>query len=301
MKVGTQFPNSPLWLNFANNTKLSIVDKALKVEFEPDGNFGIGNPTVNLRAENGEPTYKYLVIRIKGEKGNENRTAVGGLIVSIGGAEGSHMRSLNDREVGIAIPALDKNGNVMPAITTQFQNFVIPLTKENVRPTGNAISINFNYIVNKGTIYIDDIYLTNTYPSDADEYKPTKAPTTKATEKKTDSAATTIADTTKQDTNDTSRVADTTANQTESTEYSDVETGSTKDATPSTENSATTANTGSSSDGGISVGAMIAIVIGIMVVVGGGLVPLLPGYTQKGILTGKFGILRLPEFLVAAE
>ena len=85
-----------MWLNFANNTKLSIVDKALKVEFEPDGNFGIATLS-NLRAENGEPTYKYSVIRIKGEKGNENRTAVGGLIISIGGAEGSHMRSLNDR------------------------------------------------------------------------------------------------------------------------------------------------------------------------------------------------------------
>ncbi|HCA28852.1 MAG TPA: hypothetical protein DEP23_04420 [Ruminococcaceae bacterium] len=266
-------PGKEVWLNFANMAEVAMVDNALKVEFQPDGNIGLGNGAVHMRANNGEPAYKYLVLRIKGADGNENRTTVGGLMISIGGAEGSHLRSLNDREVGIAIPALDRNGNYMPAITKSYQNFVIPLNKQNIRATGGDISINFNYVMNQGTLFFDDIYFTDTYPSDADEYKPatttTKNPTTSSN--------------TKEKTTNAPSSSSNNVSQTDATQSTQEQTSITMQSSDTTLAAETTqtgtnqpdAQSGSGNqDDGLSTGAMIAIILAVVLVVGGGLAAL---------------------------
>lgn len=133
--MGSKIPgntanNNEAWLNGLENAEVSLENGALKLRFTGTGFLTMGNPTVCFADVDGNPQYQYLVIRMRGESGGENRTEMGGLMMSIGGGEGAYSRSLNNRAVGTVPPAVGPNGEVLPTITTEYQNFVIPLTKE---------------------------------------------------------------------------------------------------------------------------------------------------------------------------
>ena len=85
---------------------------------------------------------------------------------------------------GIARPFRDPYGNPMPTLTTEYQDFVIALTEDNVRINpGKAVSgINFNNAVSTITLYIDEIYLTNTIPEGYKNNNAVTTTTTSATE-----------------------------------------------------------------------------------------------------------------------
>lgn len=95
-------------------------------------------------------------------------------MISIGGAEGSHVRALNDRDVGTAPPRWARTTTRCRQLPPNTRSFVIALNDQNIRKAeaSRCISININNVMNPITLYIDDIYFTNTYPSDAAEYVP---------------------------------------------------------------------------------------------------------------------------------
>ena len=147
------------------NADASLVDGALKLTLGPSGYYGMNNPEVALRDPDGNLTsYKYLVIRMKGEFGTENTPGVGGLMMSIGGGDGPHLGTFVSS--GDVPSFLDPDGCYMPLITTEYQDFVIALTQANVRVNeGKLVSgINFNNSMGNVTIYIDEIYLTSEIP-----------------------------------------------------------------------------------------------------------------------------------------
>ncbi len=271
---GTKIPgntanNNEAWLNWFSDADLSLENGALKAVFKRNGGFGIGNQTVYFADGNGEPQYRYLVIRMKGAAGNENRTAGGGFLLSIGGAEGSHVRSLNERDVGTAPPAIGPDGQVLPPLSTEYQNFVIPLTKENVRQaSSNAYSLNLNCVANEATIYIDDIYVSNTLPSSVATNPPiqTTTPSTQApATNPPPTTATTAPEPTGSGGGQTTAAADTTV-------------GAGSQSQPGGPTAGTAATTrapaGTEESGGLGVGGVIAIVAGVVVVVGGSLAAL---------------------------
>lgn len=149
------------------DAKAELSDGALKLTLGPTGYYGMQNGAVQLRDIDGKLTaYKYLVVRMKGEKGQENVSGNGVLMMSIGGGDGSHIGTFNAEAAGGPTPFLDPDGKTMPTITTEYQDFVIALTEDNVRKNpGKAVTgINFNNSVGQLTVYIDEIYLTNTVP-----------------------------------------------------------------------------------------------------------------------------------------
>ena len=134
-----------------------------------DGYYGMGNGDIQFRDADGKLTdYKYLVVRMKGERGGENVVGNGAPMMVIGGGDGMHISTFNSEAAGIARPFLDPDGKTMPRITTEYQDFVIALTEENVRVNpGKVVSgINFNNAATNITLYIDEIYLTSTVPED---------------------------------------------------------------------------------------------------------------------------------------
>lgn len=161
-----------------DNTTVSIVDGAVKLEMDGGGFAVFGQDAVEIRDASGNLNYNYLVMRIKGEKGNENRTQTGGILLFIGGGDGSHAITLNDRSTGVAPAALDANGKPMNAISTDWQEFVIKLNESNVRRRDDgkpATGFNINTVSVPATLYIDDIYFTNTAPDTAAVYDPSTA------------------------------------------------------------------------------------------------------------------------------
>ena len=173
---GINCESGVIYLNgIADNTTFSIENGAAKMEMGKGGFVVLGQDPVQIRDANGKLQYKYLVIRMKGEVGNENRTTTGGLLLFIGGGDGSHAITLNDRPLGVAPVAQDANGQPMNAISTEWQEFVIALTETNVRVRndGNPVTgLNINTVDTTATLYIDDIYFTNTVPETAAVYDP---------------------------------------------------------------------------------------------------------------------------------
>ena len=144
-----------------------IVDGAIKLTLGSSGYYGINNTQCAFRDLEGNLTsYKYLVLRMRGEYGTENTPGAGGLMMSIGGGDGSHMGTFLSTASGDLQPFLDPEGCYMPLITTEYQDFVIALTESNVRVNpGRLVSgLNFNNSSGNITIYIDEIYLTSEIP-----------------------------------------------------------------------------------------------------------------------------------------
>ncbi len=149
------------------DAEASIVDGAMKLALGPNGYYGMGNGDIQFRGADGKLTdYKYLVVRMKGEHGGENVVGNGAPMMVIGGGDGMHISTFNSEAAGIARPFLDPDGKTMPRITTEYQDFVIALTEENVRVNpGKVVSgLNFNNAATNITLYIDEIYLTSTVP-----------------------------------------------------------------------------------------------------------------------------------------
>ena len=266
-------PGKEVWLNGTEDATVTLTGTELKVEMGATGYLGLGNGFVRMRQDDGAVTYKYLVLRIKGETGGENRKETGGIMISIGGAEGSHVRALNDRDVGTAPPALGKDNNPMPAITTEYQNFVIALNDQNIRKAeaSRCISININNVMNPITLYIDDIYFTNTYPSDAAEYVPDEPDEPAGPSDTPDPGNTTTTPpstdpTTSDVESDPSVPADASSNPASGNNESKVPTTSGAPKTTVPDSSASANNNG----GGLSMGAIIGIVAAVVVVLGGG-------------------------------
>lgn len=161
----------------ADNTTFSIENGVAKIEMGSGGFVVFGQDSVVLRDEAGKRNskYNYLVMRIRGEVGNENRTAAGGLLLFIGGGDGSHAITLNDRPTGVAPAALDAKGQPMNAISTEWQEFAIALNESNIRTRNDGKPVNglnINTVSTSATLYIDDIYFTDTAPSTAAVYNP---------------------------------------------------------------------------------------------------------------------------------
>lgn len=160
-----------------------IVDGAMKLTLGVGGYYGIQSDTAVFRDASGKITdYKYLVIRMKGEIGDEN-TSPKGFMMSIGGGDGLHIGTFSAEPLGTAMPYKDPDGKNMPLITTEYRDFVIALSDDIIRPDqGRDLSgINFNTAASSVTIYIDEIYLTNTIPDgyvNEQAAAPTTAPTT---------------------------------------------------------------------------------------------------------------------------
>lgn len=171
-----------------DNTTVSIVDGAAKIEMDSGGFAVFGQDAVEIRDASGNLKYNYVVLRIKGESGNENRTQSGGILLFIGGGDGAHAITLNDRSTGVAPAALDANGQPMNAISTDWQEFVIKLNESNVRRRDDGKPVtgfNINTVSVPATLYIDDIYFTNTAPKTAAVYDPSTA-TAAVTEQNSD-------------------------------------------------------------------------------------------------------------------
>lgn len=179
-KGGTLYIN-----NGPIDCQASIVDGALKLTLGPSGYYGMGCDLVKFRDESSKLTdYKYLVLRMKGERGKENVVGNGAPMMVIGGGDGPHIGTFLNDVAGIARPFRDPYGNPMPTLTTEYQDFVIALTEDNVRINpGKAMSgINFNNAVSTITLYIDEIYLTNTIPEGYKNNNAVTTTTTSATE-----------------------------------------------------------------------------------------------------------------------
>lgn len=105
------------------DAKAELSDGALKLTLGPTGYYGMQNGAVQFRDIDGKLTaYKYLVVRMKGEKGQENVSGNGVLMMSIGGGDGSHIGTFNAEAAGGPTPFLDPDGKTMPTITTEYQD-----------------------------------------------------------------------------------------------------------------------------------------------------------------------------------
>ena len=162
------------------NANAEIVDGALKLTLGTGGYYGIQSDTAIFRNASGKLTdYKYLVLRMKGETGDENLSPKG-FMMSIGGGDGLHIGTFSAEPLGTALPYHDADGKVMPRITTEYRDFVIALSEDIVRPDqGRDLGgINFNTAASNVILYIDEIYLTNTIPEGYTNDQTASTPTT---------------------------------------------------------------------------------------------------------------------------
>ncbi len=148
------------------SAEASLSDGALKLTLGTSGYYGFNNTQCAFRSPDGTlTTYKYLVLRMKGEYGTENTPGAGGLMMTIGGGDGPHMGTFLSSSESVQ-PFLDPDGCYMPLITKEYQYFVIALSQQNVRVNeGKLVSgINFNNSAGSVTVYIDEIFLSNEIP-----------------------------------------------------------------------------------------------------------------------------------------
>lgn len=124
------------WIQMANTTA-QVENNALKLQMNAKGWFGEGGAIK-------DPAFKYLVIKIKGEKGGEEKNL-----------------SLNPDAKG-AVNYTDlkgSDGKPVPVITTEYQNIVIDIAKSGFKLPEGFEAIHFNNI-DPITVYIDEIYLS---------------------------------------------------------------------------------------------------------------------------------------------
>jgi hypothetical protein len=124
------------WIQMAN-TVAKVENNALKIEMKAKGWFGEGGMIK-------DPEYKYLVMRIKGESGGEEKAL-----------------SINpDAKGAVNFTALKGvDGNPVPAITKDYQNIVIDIAKSGINLPKGFEAMHFNN-TDAITIYIDEIYLS---------------------------------------------------------------------------------------------------------------------------------------------
>lgn len=124
------------WIQMAN-TKAQIENNALKVTMDKNGWFGEG---VAFK----DPKYKYIIMKVKGEKGGEEK------LLSLN-PDAKGLKSFTDLK--------GPDGNPLPAITKDYQNIVIDIEKSGFTLPDGFEALHFN---NTGvlTIYIDEIYLS---------------------------------------------------------------------------------------------------------------------------------------------
>lgn len=185
------------WIQMAN-TKAQIENNALKVSMNANGWFGEG-------AAIKDPAFKYIVMKVKGEKGGEEK-----------------FLSINPDAKGlkkfIELKGLD--GKPLPAITKDYQNIVIDIEKSGLPIPDGFEAMHFNN-TEALTIYIDEIYLSKDgIPVDVNK--------TSADTSSTDNSAVNT------DTTNTTSTDKTTSNVT-STDKATTDTTSTNNSTVSTD------------------------------------------------------------------
>jgi hypothetical protein len=124
------------WIQMSNAVA-KIENNALKLQMDANGWFGEG-------AALKDPTYKFIIIKVKGEKGGEEKTL-----------------SLNpDAKGGVKYTDLKgADGKPVPAITKEYQNIVIDIEKSGFKIPEGFEAMHFNN-VDPITIYIDEIYIS---------------------------------------------------------------------------------------------------------------------------------------------
>jgi hypothetical protein len=124
------------WIQMAN-TRAQIENSALKVSMDANGWFGEG-------AAIKDPAFKYIIMKIKGEKGGEEK-----------------FLSINPDAKGLKkfteLQGID--GKPVPAITKDYQNIVIDIGKSGLPIADGFEAIHFNN-TEAITVYIDEIYLS---------------------------------------------------------------------------------------------------------------------------------------------
>jgi hypothetical protein len=137
---GYNEPNSagiPIYWIQMRNVTATIENNALKLSMKKEAWFGEG-----LAFK--DPTYKYIIMKMKGEKGGEEK-----------------FLTLNPDAKGLKkfteLKGLD--GKPIPKITKEYQNIVIDIAKSGFNLPRGFEAIHFN---NTGelTVYIDEIYLS---------------------------------------------------------------------------------------------------------------------------------------------
>jgi hypothetical protein len=124
------------WISMAN-TAAEIQNNAVKVTMGAKGWFGEG-------AAIKDPTFKYIIMKVKGEKGGEEKA------LSINpDAKGS--KNFTDLK--------GPDGNPVPAITKDYQNIIIDIEKSGFKLPKGFEAMHFNN-TDAVTIYIDEIYLS---------------------------------------------------------------------------------------------------------------------------------------------
>ncbi len=135
------------WIQMRNVTA-QVENNALKLAMDKEAWFGEGVAFKN-------PNYKYIIMKIKGEKGGEEK-----------------FLTINPDAVGLKKFSELKgpDGKPVPAITKEYRDIVIDIAKSGLDlPTGFE-AMHFN---NSGplTVYIDEIYLSKTgVPTDISKF-----------------------------------------------------------------------------------------------------------------------------------
>lgn len=171
------------WIQWANAAP-KIENNALKLQMDAKGWFGEGGMIKDA-------AYKYIVIKVKGEKGGEEKTL-----------------SLNPDAKGLVkyTDLKGADGKSLPGITKDYQNIVIDIEKSGFKLPGGFEALHFNN-TDPITLYIDEIYLskdgtvsqdtaasgdkTSTEQPSANNTNDNQAPAAQTSSDKTDSNQTT--------------------------------------------------------------------------------------------------------------
>lgn len=125
------------WISMNDKTVAQIENNALKLTMDEEGWYGEG---VAFK----DPQYKYIIMKIKGEKGGEEK-----------------LLSLNPDAKGLVnfTDFKGPDGGPIPSITKEYQAIVIDIQKSGFNLPNGFEAIHFN---NTGalTVYIDEIYLS---------------------------------------------------------------------------------------------------------------------------------------------
>ncbi len=124
------------WINWSN-AEPKVENNALKLQMKAQGWFGEG-------AALKDPAYKYIVIKVKGENGGEEKAL-----------------SLNPDAKG-AVKFTDlkgADGKPIPGITKEYQSIVIDIAKSGFKLPDGFEAMHFNN-TDPITIYIDEMYLS---------------------------------------------------------------------------------------------------------------------------------------------
>ncbi|MDF2989185.1 MAG: chitin binding protein [Eubacterium sp.] len=135
------------WIQMAN-TKAQIENNALKISMDKNGWYGEG---VAFK----DPQYKYIIMKVKGEKGGEEK-----------------LLSINPDAKGSKkfFELKGPEGKPVPKVTKEYQTMVIDIKQSGLDLPNGFEAIHFNNAAPL-TVYIDEIYLSKTgVPVELKEY-----------------------------------------------------------------------------------------------------------------------------------